>query len=181
MRQQPVRDLRSDYATRADFCDAFTDDTNSLYLLAFLLTTSHAAAQDCFVDAIEQAFKPNTVFKEWTASWVRRTLITCAIARVIDASNRGERAADNWYQGQGEVGLAIGAITRLPDLDRFVFVLSVLECYSIRDCSLLLGRPVVTVIESRARAFGDLPAMNPYVDEKSGRRVSFASRATKSA
>ena len=90
VRQQPVKDFRSDYATRTDFCDAFTNHTRSFYLLAFLLTRSHAAAENCLIDTIEQAFKPDTVFREWTTSWIKRTLIARAITTVFDASNPGE-------------------------------------------------------------------------------------------
>ena len=179
--RQPVRDFRSDYATRADFCHAFAEDTNSLYLLAFLLTTNHEAAEHCFVDAVEQAFKPNTVFKEWTTSWIRRILIARAITTVFDASNPSKRSADSWYPGRGEGGPAIRAITCLADLDRFVFVMSVLERYSVHECSLLLSRAAGTVIESRARALGNLPALNPGVDEKSGRSVGLVCRTTESA
>jgi DNA-directed RNA polymerase specialized sigma24 family protein len=159
-RQHPVRDFRSDYATPADFCDAFAENTNSLYRLAFLLTTNHAAAEHCFVDAVEQAFKPNSVFKEWVSSWLRRTLIASAITTVFEASNPDKRSADSWYPGRGEGVPAIDAITRLADLDRFVFVMSVLERYSVHECSLLLSCPAGTVIESRARALMDLVATN---------------------
>lgn len=157
--QEPVTDFRSDYATRADFCDAIADDTNSLYLLAFLLTANHELAEGCFVATVEQAFKPNTVFKDWVPSWIRRALITCAITIVFDASNRGKPSADSWYPGQGESGLAIDAMTRLADLDRFVFVMSVLERYSLHECCLLLGCAPSMVIESRARALRDLPTL----------------------
>jgi DNA-directed RNA polymerase specialized sigma24 family protein len=171
-RQQSVTDFRSDYATRADFCNALADDTNSLYLLAFLLTTNHAAAEHCFGDAVKQAFKPNGVFKEWTRSWVRRTLITSAITAVFDPSNRGQRSADSWYPGQGEGRLRIAAITRLADLDRFVLVLSVLERYSVYECSLLLGCQASTVIESRARALRDLSVFNACVTNLADGAVS---------
>ena len=167
-REQPVRDFRSDYATRADFCKAFAENTNSLYLLAFSLTTNHAAAEHCFVDAVEQTFKPNNVFKEWVSSWIRRTLITSAITTVFDASNSDKRNADSWYPGQGEGGLAIDAITRLADLDRFIYVMSVLERYSIHECSLLLDCPASTVIKSRAHALWALPAFNDGVMNLAG-------------
>lgn len=162
-REQPVTDFRSDYATRADFCDAFADNTNSIYLLAFLLTASHKAAEHCFVAAVEEAFKPNTVFKEWAIFWIRCTLITCAITTIFDPSNRDKRSADSWYPAQGKGGLAIDAITHLADLDRFVFVISVLEHYSVYECSLLLGCSAGTVIKSRARALRDLPELNANV------------------
>ena len=177
MRQQPVTDFRSEYATRIDFCDAFTDHTQSLYLLAFLLTTTHAAADHCFVDAIELAFKSNTVFKEWATSWTKRTLIARAITTIFDASNRCKRSADTWFVDCGEGRPAIEAITHLADLDRFVFVMSGLESYSVHECSLLLGCPACAVIESRARALRDLPTLNSCVDANCGQSVRFTRNA----
>ena len=103
------------------------------------------------------------MFKEWVPSWVRRTLITCAITIVFDASNRPKPSADSWCLGQGAALLAIDAISRLADLDRFVFVLSVLEHYSVHECCLLLGCPPLAVIESRTRALRDLPATNASI------------------
>jgi len=57
-RLQPVGNFRCDCATGADFCDAFVTSTDSSYLLAFLLTANHEAAERCFVAALDQAFKP---------------------------------------------------------------------------------------------------------------------------
>ena len=124
-RGQLVNDFRSDYATIADFCHAFADGTRSLCLLAFLLTTNHSDAEDCFVAAVERAFRSNNVFKEWVASWIRRSVIACAITTVFDTRNREARQSDRWCIAQGEGGSAIDAITRLADRERFVFVMSV--------------------------------------------------------
>jgi DNA-directed RNA polymerase specialized sigma24 family protein len=158
--QKPITGLRSDYATRADFCDAFADDTDSLYLLTFLLTANHEAAERYLVATVKQAFKPSTVFKDWVRSWIRRTLITGAITIVFDGSDRGQASPDSWYPSQGDARFAINAIARVADLDRFVFVMSVLEGYSVHECSLLLSCPPATVIESRARALRDLAELN---------------------
>jgi DNA-directed RNA polymerase specialized sigma24 family protein len=181
VRQQPVKDFRSDYATRTDFCDAFTNHTRSFYLLAFLLTRSHAAAENCLVDTIEQAFKPDTVFREWTTSWIKRTLIARAITTVFDASNPGEQSADNWYGDRSDGRRAIDAITRLADLERFVFVMSVLESYSVHECSILLGCPGCVVVESRTRALHNLPVPNSSADEDCGQSVRVTCSKQKSA
>jgi len=73
-RLQPVENFRCDYATGADFCDVFVTSTDSSYLLVFLLTVNHDAAERCFVAALDQAFKANAVFKEWAISRIRRIL-----------------------------------------------------------------------------------------------------------
>jgi len=50
----------------------------------------------------------------------------------------------------------IHTITQLAPVDRFVFVISVLEGYSTKACSLLLDCAVDTVIEARLRALRQL-------------------------
>jgi DNA-directed RNA polymerase specialized sigma24 family protein len=44
-------------------------------------------------------------------------------------------------------------IQELPAFGRFVFVMSVLEGYSDRDCALLLGCSCADVVDTRIRAF----------------------------
>ena len=73
-RLQPVGNFRCDYATGADFCDAFVTSTDSSCLLAFLLTANHEAAERCFVAALDRAFKASAVFKEGATSWIGRIL-----------------------------------------------------------------------------------------------------------
>jgi DNA-directed RNA polymerase specialized sigma24 family protein len=159
-RQKCAKDFRSDYATHADFCEALTQDTNSLYLLAFLLTTNHEDAEHCFAATVEEVFKRATVFRDWASTWIRHTLIIQAIMIVFDP-NRHKQNADSWYSDEGESGLAIDAINSLADLDRFVFVMLVLERYSIHECSLFLGCSSGAVIQSRERALSRLPALMP--------------------
>jgi hypothetical protein len=67
-----IANFRTDYAKHADFCEVFEQDTRLLYLLAFLLTTNHKESEQCFVLTVEEAFKEQTVFKEWARSWVKR-------------------------------------------------------------------------------------------------------------
>ena len=50
----------------------------------------------------------------------------------------------------------IAAVIALPAFERFVFVISVLEGYSAKNCSLLLGCTRADVIAARTRALGNL-------------------------
>lgn len=60
---------------------------------------------------VEQAFRPNTVFKEWLAPWIKRTLITCAIDNTNFNTTRGDqRELDPWSTTQTETGSVIDAI-----------------------------------------------------------------------
>ncbi|HEV2728761.1 MAG TPA: hypothetical protein VGV15_01915, partial [Terriglobales bacterium] len=47
----------SPYATHGDFCRIFEEDMNRLYMLAFLLTGDHSAAEKCFVRGMEDSVK----------------------------------------------------------------------------------------------------------------------------
>jgi hypothetical protein len=151
--------FRADYAKHADFCDVFKNDTNALYLLAFLLTANHKESEQCFVLAVEEAFKEQAVFKEWARSWLKRRLIENAIEIVSPGSARDGRKRDLWSAGQREPqrGYEIDAVTKLAAFERFVFVMSILERYSIWDCSLLLGFSINKVAHARMKALRRLP------------------------
>jgi DNA-directed RNA polymerase specialized sigma24 family protein len=147
--------FRACYAKRADFCEVFERDMKPLYLLAFLLTANHKEAEQCFVSTVEEAFKETVVFKDWARSWVKRCLIKSVIRIVSPMSTRGGEKRDFWgvvqhaTDGESEVDTA----TQLAPLERFVFVMSILERYSSWDCSLLLGCSVKKVSLAQMRAW----------------------------
>jgi len=139
----------TEYATRADFCRIFASDMNGLYLLSFLLTGDHTMAEQCFVDGLEDSTRGNAVFREWARSWARRKIIENAIRMVrpnsSDALHNGHvHGLSKWTE--------VEAVITLPAFERFVFVISVLEGYSAKDCSLLLGCTRADVIVARTRA-----------------------------
>ncbi len=149
--------FRADYAKHADFCEVFQRDMKPLYLLAFLLTVNHKDAEQCFALTVEDAFKKPAVFKEWAQSWVKRSLIEHAIDIVSPASARTGEKRDLWSahqsHGQGE----IDAVAKLAPLERFVFVMSILERNSNWDCALLLGCNTNKVAQARRQALRRLP------------------------
>jgi hypothetical protein len=154
-RLEQIGQLATEYATHSDFCEIFRNDLTSLYLLAFLLMGTHKEAEQCFVVTLGDALDTTGVFRGWQRSWVRRRLIMNAIHYVFDSpANSGGRAEPWCDTVTGSVGCAtVDALTRLtPPLERFVFVMSVLERYSDHECSLLLGRTRRDVSEARVRA-----------------------------
>jgi DNA-directed RNA polymerase specialized sigma24 family protein len=152
-----VFENRGAYATPADFKQVFTENVNSLYLLSLLLTGSPDKAEQCFVEGIGEATKRNYVFKEWARSWARRTIIQSAIRFIVPVGNyqTTDRNADV-TRGMNKIPIIlhseVRAILDLAPLERFVFVMSVLECYSDNDCSILLGcaRREIAIIRARA-------------------------------
>jgi len=112
-----------------------------LYLLSFLLTGEHSLAEKCFVRGLEDSRKGNPVFKEWARSWTRRTIIQSAIQIIRPrptpnsrSSPTSDRVASHAVTQPAEISNIVG----LPQFERFVFVMSVLERFSDQECSLLL-------------------------------------------
>ena len=154
--------FRDEYANRADFCELFETEMERFYLLAFLLTANHEAAEQCLASTVDKAFREQTVFKEWARSWVKRSLIKTAIDQVRPAPARKDRRRDAWRSGQDETrgSHEINGVTRLEPVERFIFVLSVLEDYSMQECSLLLGYSMISVAPVRNRALRQLPEVD---------------------
>jgi hypothetical protein len=171
-----ITDFRADYATHADFCDVFRNDTKRLYLLAFLLTANHEESERCFVSTIEEIFKEPTVFRECARSWVKRRLIENAIEIVSPASARNGHKREIWSARQHETQreCEIDTVTKLAGFERFVFVMSVLERYPTSDCARLLGCGMNEVPQARMRALcrlADLTARFPRGDQLPLRRL----------
>lgn len=150
---------RNDYATHSDLCAVFLQHLDRLYLLALILTGDELQAEECLLAAFDSCEQRNVVFKESAVSWSSRTVIKTAIrfmspAPVGPARHYllGHRSDPNFDQD-----VSIKCVQELPPLDRFVFVMSVLERYPDRDCALLLGCSCADVAAARIRAFQLMP------------------------
>jgi len=157
--KREIANSRVDYAMPADFCKVLEDDMKSLYLLAFLLTANHKDAEQCFASTVDAAFKEQAVFKGWARSWIRRSLIKNAIqiASPAPAGSTGQRGSWRVEQDGMPRDDEIGAVARLAPLERFIFVMSILEHYSAWECSVLLGCDLKEVARVRMRALRALP------------------------
>jgi len=146
------------YASSDDFCRIFYERTDELYQLSFLLTGDHEKAEHCFVSGLENSVKGNRVFKEWARSWARRAVIQCAVRVVnpkpmeVGGPSTSNSSRNTWAVEQEEMA----AILELRPLERFVYVISVLEHYSDQDCSVLVGCARRDVVMARIRALQQL-------------------------
>ena len=139
------------YATGADFCRIFENNMDRLYLLALLLTGDHAVAESCFVTGLQDARGGNRVFKDWADAWARRTVILNAIRAIRPAQTSAPNVSPDVLAESVDTPL-LGALFALPTLDRFVYVVCVLEGYSDHQCALLIGSTRKAVAEARIRA-----------------------------
>jgi DNA-directed RNA polymerase specialized sigma24 family protein len=151
---------RYEYARKEEFAGVFESERVGLQRLALLLTANSEAAKRCLICAFRECVASSSVSKEWVLSWTRRMVIRNAISLVMGP---GGQAFVNTNDG-ADNGLiefspddSLGAIAEsesvldLPELDRFVFVICVLERYSIHECALLLGKSPREVNEVRQR------------------------------
>ncbi len=159
---------RDDYAAHSDFCAVFLQQLDRLYSLALILTGDELRAEECLLAALDSCEQRDLVFKESAVSWSRRAVIKIAIRFVSPAPFGparhyllGHRSDLNFDQD-----VSIKCLLELPAFDRFVFVMSVLEGYSDRDCALLLDCSCADVMAARIRAFQQIPRrlteMYPY-------------------
>jgi hypothetical protein len=140
------RDNANEYATSEDFCRIFSQETNGLYQLSYLLTGEHEKAEECFAAGLEDSVKAHNVFREWARSWAKRAIIENAIlllrpqptdadssapARIVSEESKLRIIRDGH--------LEIDSVLALEDFERFVFVMTVLERYSDRESALLIG------------------------------------------
>ncbi len=153
---------KMDYALPSDFCKLFVDHLDDLYTLSLLLTADHDKARQCFVSGLEDCIQGNPVFREWVRSWARRTVIKNAIRIISPLWNQTE-TTDCVAEPVSDAA-AVYAITNLQPFDRFVYVLSVLEKYSDRECSMLLECTAETVIRARIRVFQQMSNASDHTD-----------------
>lgn len=158
-----VTNFRADYANWSDFCLVLETNLKPFYLLTFLLTSNHKDAEQCLGAIIEESFTEDRVFKAWVVSWIKRCLIRKAI-QIVFSRTDNEEPRNLWCKELGEPQLRsmVDAITALEAAERFVYVMSILEGYSNKECSLLLDSTMDNIVRVRARASRRLSASEPF-------------------
>ena len=151
---------RCEYASKEEFVSAFECERAGLQRLAQLLTTNSEAAKLCLIRAFQECVASSSVSKEWVLNWARRVVIRSAIGLFMDPGGQSFVSTND----DADRGLfaffpddSLGAIAEpesilaLPEFERLVFVICVLERYSIHDCALLLGKSPREINEVRHR------------------------------
>jgi DNA-directed RNA polymerase specialized sigma24 family protein len=164
----------SEYASCKDFQRIFNEDMVGLHRLAFLLTVDEARAEQCFVTGLEDSIHGNPVFRQWARAWSKRAIIQNAIKTMAPVPPRHrrapEKAAASSQNGSAPENVA-AIVAGWEPFDRFVFVMAVLEGYSPRECSALLGCPVQDVIEAKSLALQRLanrPSQEAVAPQRNG-------------
>lgn len=156
--QTILNDRTTTYATAGDFCRIFKEEMTDLYSLALMLAADAEKAEQLFVSGLDDCASSNPVFKEWASSWARRTIVKNAVRLIAPQPASPKRvlntvvASEAKNQSLPELPAEISAVVGLSPLERFAFVLSVLEGYSDQDSALLLGCTRQALIAARVRA-----------------------------
>lgn len=145
-------------ASTEKFHQLFHAGRAGLFRLAYALTADAGLARECLVPGLEDCQNANSVFREWAAKWARRVIIGNAI-RLLRQAARSEDAADE-RQSLLDSSIAhllndspgLDGIVMLPDLDRVVYILSVVEQYSSEEIAILVGRSPEEIREACGRA-----------------------------
>jgi hypothetical protein len=145
-----------EYATRADFCRIFRNEMKTLYLLAFLLTGNRTKAEQCFLAALADVGNETVVLRQFAAFWSRRAIIVHALRSTAPLFYQ-DGTSDLWDGSEDESATGVmNRLLQLVPLERFVFVLSVLEGYRDAECATLLCCVPAEVMQARMRALQNL-------------------------
>jgi hypothetical protein len=128
------------YATVPDLFITFTEEMHSLNVLSHLLTADKDKAEQCFVCAMGECAEGIIVFMEWARSWARRAVVKYAIQMIRPVPEHPDSLPFISFKGPATSGEnnPFAAILELGAFERFVFVMSVLEGHSERECATLL-------------------------------------------
>lgn len=146
-----------EYASTADFCSLFKAETNRFYFLCRLLNENAEMAEQCFARSLENCLHSHRVFKDWAQRWATHSIIKTAIQM-----NSPLRAEPNG-QVNGSTRkqeMLVSVVETLTPLERFVYVMTVLERYPYQECATLLASNLREVRAARERALSKL-ATNP--------------------
>jgi DNA-directed RNA polymerase specialized sigma24 family protein len=150
--------LRSSYVGRKDFCALFERDMNTLYSLALLLTAEHVKAEQVFLAAFTECMESADVFRGWERSWSRRAIVKQAI--------RSIRPRHDDF----DVALAAkelpARLLELRPFDRFVFAMTVLERYTIRETAVFMNCMPSAVEKARVRVLQSLRLTDSIASNK---------------
>jgi hypothetical protein len=160
---------RGEYACKEEFVSVFECERAGLQRLALLLTANSEAVKRCLIRAFRECTASSSVSKGWVLSWTRRSVIRNAIGLVmcpggdslVNANDDVDSRSIAFSQDDSPGAIAESkSILDLPELDRFVFVICVLERYSMHDCALLLGRSPRDISEARQRVGNQVRQIN---------------------
>jgi hypothetical protein len=151
------------YAVNDEFQQLFATEMTDIFRLSLNLTADTETAERCLILSMRECLQSNCVFnsRKLSRAWARRVVIRNAIHLVHAEENRkpggslGKTTSHAQSQPNQYRTTAVPeslAVLNLPDFDRLVYVICVLEHYSVAHCAFLLSRSEKDVNDARVRA-----------------------------
>lgn len=141
-----------------DFCQLFSTDIDSLYFLALLLTGEHEAAESCLLAGLESCLSGGPVPENSVRSWIRWSVIRHAATVISSMPDLGTVQPSNQLDSPLTENPTMLVIAGLPAFERFAFVVTVLERYSVRECATLMRCTSRDVMQARVQAMQAISA-----------------------
>ena len=135
----------------------FSEEMDSLYFLAYLLTADQEMAERCFGSGLEECVDRFSVLLGSARSWARTAIVKCSIGIIRPAPLEDAQFVDANRPAIVGVGSPFGTILSLPAFERFVFVMSILEGRADEDCVNLLScsrQDFMTARKNSLKRFG---------------------------
>lgn len=134
------------YAVNDEFQHLFATEMTDFFRLSLNLTADTETEESCLILAMRECIQSNFVVisRKWARAWARRAVIRNAIHLVQgkESAKPGGSLSETTSNVQSQPSeyriTAVPeslAVLDLPDFDRLVFVICVLEHYSIVDCA----------------------------------------------
>lgn len=161
-KDQDLREQAEEYASHYDFREIFTDDEAGLRLLALLLTGDRAKAEHCLVSGLNDETGDNPTFRDWAHSWSKKAIIKNAIQAVSPSPHQGNGHRRNAKPPE----TLAGAVSCLEAFERFVFIMSLVEGYSVQECATLLGSSAQDVTLTKSRAVEHVASLLPVEESE---------------
>jgi hypothetical protein len=168
-------------STGVDYCLIFRNKMGQLYWLAYVLTADQEKAMECYVSGLECCLHSTGIFREWADSWTRRMIIKNAIRSMAPCESDQVASDDHPTAPKLFRDWPTSLLLKLNAFGRFVFVMSVLERYSLQECAVLLGCCPRQVADARAKALHHMGSTPRRKCEQAsaGDRYGFTQLSTK--
>ena len=156
IRVESTRHLQ--FASEADFRRVFQEEMNSLFVLAAVLTTDLAKAEECFCRALDWSLDALWVSIERAGSWARRAVVNQAVQLIAPRKERTQNviASGLDWPETSRLKNPFANLCSLEPFERFVVVMTLLERQSDSDCALQLKCTRQDVGVARASALKKL-------------------------
>ena len=154
------------YATEDDFRRLFSAEINDFLRLSLQLTANVEKAERCLILAMKDCSRTQTIFKDFSRIWARRTIIRNAI-HLIQSDDLDTASDPQSSELQNENQWKMESVPRTAEFARLAFVICAVEHLSVQDCALLLGRSPRDVNEAIVRAENQITSGAPHC------RISF--------